>query len=66
MSDLEKLDLKELGRRIKRARCDMGITQARLAELINVEAGHISRLENGKSNMGIVTYWRLCKALFIS
>ena len=66
MSELEKLDLKKLGRRIKRARREMGMTQARLAELINVEVGHIWRLEKGMSNMGIITYWRLCKVLFIS
>ena len=45
MSELEKSDLKKLGRRIKRARREMSMTQARLAELIGVEVGHIWRLE---------------------
>ena len=45
MSEREKFDLKKLGRRIKRARREMGMTQARLAELIGVEVSHIWRLE---------------------
>lgn len=66
MSELEKYNLEKLGGRIKRARREMGITQARLAELIGVEVGHIWRLEKGMSNMGLITYWRICKVLFIS
>jgi DNA-binding transcriptional regulator WhiA len=50
MSEREKFDLKKLGRRIKRARREMGMTQARLAELIGVEVGHIGRLEKEMSN----------------
>ena len=66
MSELEQLELKELGRRVKRARRVMHMTQAKLAELIDVEVGHIWRLEKGMSNMGLITYWRICKVLFIS
>ena len=47
MSELEKSKLKKLGRIIKRTRREMGMTQARLAELIGVEVSHIWRLEKG-------------------
>jgi len=63
MSDLERFELAKLGKRIRQARCARGMTQAKLAELIDVEVGHIWRLEKGKCNMGIITYWRLCKVL---
>ena len=66
MSELEKSKLKKLGRIIKLTRREMGMTQARLAELIGVEVSHIWRLEKGMSNMGLITYWRLCEVLFIS
>ena len=66
MSELEKSKLKKLGRIIKRTRREMGMTQAKLAELIGVEVGHIWRSEKGMSNMGLITYWRLCEVLFIS
>ena len=66
MSELEKSKLKKLVRTIKRTRREMGMTQARLAELIGVEVSHIWRLEKGMSNMGLITYWRLCEVLFIS
>ena len=52
MSELEKSKLKKLGRIIKRTRREMGMTQARLAELIGVEVSHIWRLEKGMSNIG--------------
>ena len=66
MSELEKSKLKKLGRTIKRTRREIGMTQARLAELIGVEVSHIWRLEKGMSNMSLLTYWRLCEVLFIS
>ena len=66
MSEAEKISLLNLGRRIKRARRELGITQAKLAELLDVEVSHVWRLEKGKCNMGLITYWRLCRILFIS
>ena len=45
----------EMGRLIKGARENKGISQAKLAEIINRRPATISEIENGKSEIGIFT-----------
>ena len=41
------IDYQQIGKRIKRCRAAAGITQEKLAELLDVSPGYISRVERG-------------------
>jgi transcriptional regulator with XRE-family HTH domain len=53
----------ELGAVIRELRTAQGLTQARLAELANLEPTWISRLEQGRANPSWGTVQRLAAAL---
>ena len=44
---MERLDYKSLGKRIKEARRERGMTQERLGELCGLSAAHIGHIERG-------------------
>ncbi len=56
---------KKVGKRIKRARKDMEMTQEELAEKVNMHYTTISRIETGDSNPPIQTIAKIAKALRI-
>ncbi len=47
--------LTEMGERIRKTREDLGITQAELARRLNRRQATVSDIENGKSELGILT-----------
>ena len=59
MNDLKKL----LGKRIQNIRKSRGLTQEKLAELINIETPSLSYLETGKYAPSIDTLQKLSEVL---
>lgn len=57
--------LKKFGFNVKLERMKLGITQAQLAELIDVHEKYISRIETGKQNVTINTLHKIAEALKI-
>ena len=55
-----------IGERIKYSRETAGITQEKLANLINVTVQYISALERGLTGISVPTLIRLCMTLHIS
>ena len=58
--------LREIGERVKQARLARGLSQADLAELLNVSDGYISKVELGKNAMTVTVLVRLSDALEVS
>ena len=56
-------ELYEIGRRIRVTRLKKGITQIKLAELMEISPQHISKLEKGQSNCSIMMLIKLCEIL---
>ncbi|HZP75845.1 MAG TPA: helix-turn-helix transcriptional regulator [Pseudolabrys sp.] len=52
-----------VGGNVKRLRQAAGISQAALAERMDVDRAYISGLELGQRNPTVVTLWHLAKAL---
>lgn len=55
--------LKKFGFNVKLERMKQGITQADLAEMIDVHEKYISRIETGKQNVTINTLSKIAEAL---
>ena len=47
------MDYKELGKRIKAARLDAGMTQEQLAERVNLSSGHCAHVERGTTKVSL-------------
>ena len=60
------MDLKAIGNRIRIARKKKGLSQAALAEMIQISVPHMSDIENGKKNIGIEIFIKLTEALQVS
>ena len=58
--------LKEVGLRIKEVRKKRRISQADLAEIINVSISHMSDIETGRTNFGVDIFMRITEALQVS
>lgn len=58
--------IKDVGNRIKQVRKDQNLSQADLAEKMNVSTSYISDVENGKINFSLDTLMRLTEALQVS
>lgn len=58
--------LKEIGERVRKARVASGLSQAQLAELINISPPYMSNIETGKHIMKITTLIKLTEALEVS
>ena len=65
MSEVFFMDkiLKDIGSRIRQARKNKQLSQAELAELMNVSTPYVSDIENGKTNFSIESFIRLTEAL---
>ena len=57
--------ISEIGKKIKTLRKQKGLTQAELAEKINVDSKYVSRLETGNSVASITTMIKISKVLNI-
>ena len=60
------MDLKLIGLNIKNCRNRMKLTQAQLAEIVDLSTNHISHIENGSSKMSLDTLIDICNALNVS
>lgn len=56
----------EIGKRIKQSRKEQGLSQAELADRMNVSPSYLSDIENGKTNFSLETLIRLTESLQIS
>lgn len=62
---MEKL-LREIGERVRKARLAKGMSQAQLAEALNISPPYVSNIETGKHIMKITTLIKLTEALGVS
>ncbi|MCF0126647.1 MAG: helix-turn-helix transcriptional regulator [Clostridia bacterium] len=60
------IDYQVIGERIRNARKKKGMTQERLAELIGVAVGYLSRVERGQSKVNLKRLSDISNALDIS
>lgn len=61
-----ELDFKEIGARIQRCRIEKKMTQAELAEKIDTNQKHLSRIEGGYHRSTLDTIVAIAKALNVS
>lgn len=55
--------LQLLGRTIRRLRKQRGLSQEKLAELARVHLNHVSSIERGERNAGVLTLFKLARGL---
>ncbi len=60
------MDLKAVGKRIKAAREQKGLTQEALAELVNLSPMHVSVIERGFKPTKMDTFCNIANALDVS
>lgn len=60
------LDYKIIGKRLKQARIDSGLTQEMLAEKLNVSVAFLSRIETGSSHINLHRLEQICRITGIS
>lgn len=58
--------LKQIGERVRQARTRKGMTQAQLAEALEVSAHFLSNIEQGKQAMNVLTLSDICETLDVS
>ena len=58
--------LVRLGRRVRSLRTDRGLTQAKLAEVAELDEKHLQVIERGETNVTVSTLLALAKALEVS
>lgn len=59
-------DYRIIGKRIKQAREDKGLTQEGLAEHLDVSNAYISKIERGKTTVNLNTLSTICSILDVS
>lgn len=59
-------DLRRIGSRIKKARVAKGLTQERLAEIMNLSVGYIGMLEYGKRTPRLEIFLKLISVLEVT
>lgn len=59
-------DLQQIGINIRRIRTENGISRAQLAYEIGTSEKHLSRVELGEVNSGILTYLKIVRILNIT
>lgn len=57
------LNYEQIGKQIKIARIQLGVTQEFLAEKVNISAVHLSNIERGAGRLSLKTIVALAKAL---
>ena len=60
------LDFTIIGKRLKQARLDSGLTQEMLAEKLNVSVAFLSRLETGSSHVNLNRLEQICRITGVS
>ena len=59
----ENAQLKEFGANVRRERVALGMTQGRLAELIDIDIRNVQKIEAGETNVLVTTATRIRQAL---
>ena len=60
------LDFSNIGKRIQKTRMQNKITQKQMAEYLGISMHYISKLENGKTNIELEKFMKICDFLNIS
>lgn len=60
------MDYIAVGKRIRRQRRWMDLSQEQLAEMVGVSTSFIGHIERGTRVPSLDTVWRICKALEVS
>ena len=60
------MDYIAMGKRIRRQRRWMDLSQEQLAEMVGVSTSFIGHIERGTRVPSLDTVWRICKALEVS
>lgn len=60
------MDYAAMGKKIRRKRREMDITQAQLAELAGISTAFVGHIERGTRVLSVETMQRICKALAVS
>lgn len=60
------MDIREVGKRIRAARVEKGLTQEELAERAGISPTHVSVLERGGNSIKLETFISMCCALDMS
>ena len=60
------LDYEIIGQRLKRARKNLRMTQAELAEKLNISIAYVSRIERGSSKISLTRLAEFCSILEVS
>lgn len=58
--------LKPIGKRIQECRRALGITQADLADKLDISVSHMSSIETGRANFGVETLMKITEILSVS
>lgn len=58
--------LKPVGQRIQEARKAIGLTQADLADKLDISVSHMSSIETGRANFGVETLMKITEILKVS
>ena len=58
--------IKAIGERVRKARMAKNMSQAQLAEALNISPSHMSNIEMGKHAMNVATLYQLCELLDVS
>ena len=58
--------LKPVGKRIQDARKAIGMTQADLADKLDISVSHMSSIETGRANFGVETLMKITEILQVS
>jgi transcriptional regulator with XRE-family HTH domain len=60
------MDYSALGKRVRIRRKALGLTQEKLAEIVDVSTSFIGHIERGTRKLSVETLYELCKALDVS
>ncbi len=60
---MSKKDLERFGKRIKALRIDKGLTQAQLAEVLDMSSNFVGMIERGNRNTTVENVFKLARAL---
>lgn len=62
---MEKKQLKEIGKRLRDRRIELGLTREKMSELADIGSGYYGQLEVGTSQMSIDTLAKLSKSMHL-
>ena len=62
---MEKQQLIEIGRRLRRRRHELGLTREKMSELADIGSGYYGQLEIGTSQMSVDTLIKLSRSMHL-